>query len=128
MPNAEQAVSSATTAKKKGGTASSKATKTKVRRKVNGQTKALVATRLKEPDQSLGNVDLEQRPAFKRLTINLVAELHNELTLRAARRGVSLTDLIRRAVALDKFVDENLAGGGRLLIERDGEVREVVLV
>jgi len=65
---------------------------------------------------------------FKRLTINLAPEVHAELTARADRRGITITELIRRAVALDLFIEENSQGNGRILVERDDKLREVVLI
>lgn len=88
-------------------------------------SRQMTATKSKE---DIDNQPGAKKSAYKRLTINLTPELHAELTERAERRGLSITDLIRRAVALDKFVDDNLQQGGRVLVERAEEVREVVLI
>lgn len=42
---------------------------------------------------------------YKRLTINLSPEAHEELTRLAGAAGVSITDYIRKSVALKRFVD-----------------------
>jgi len=65
---------------------------------------------------------------YKRLTINMSPAVHAELVERSERRGISVTELVRRAVALDLFVQENIEGGSRILVEREGERREIVLI
>jgi hypothetical protein len=66
--------------------------------------------------------------AYKKLTINLAPEVHEDLQRMADERGVTITELIRRAIALDKFVYEH-RDADLLLRERDGrELRQIVLI
>lgn len=63
-----------------------------------------------------------------RLVIDLAPGYHAELSRLAEERGLSVTDLLRGALALDRYVWENR--GGELLTrdQASGDVRQVVLV
>ena len=63
---------------------------------------------------------------YKKLTINLAPELHEELQRMAEERGITITELIRRAVALDKFVWEHR--DAELLLKDGDEIRQIVLI
>jgi hypothetical protein len=65
-------------------------------------------------------------PEYKKLTINVAPELHEELQRMADERGITITELIRRAVALDKFIYENR--DAELLLKEGDKVRQIVLV
>lgn len=64
----------------------------------------------------------------KRLTINLPQELWEDLAARAEQRGISVTELIRRAVALDAYLNDQASGTDRILVERGDTLRELVFV
>ena len=64
-------------------------------------------------------------PRYKKLTINVTPEVHEELQQLADARGITITELIKRAVALDKFVWEHRKG--ELLIKEGDRVKEIVL-
>jgi hypothetical protein len=80
-----------------------------------------------EPD----NADRE-RPQDKgstRLSINLSAETAEALRELAARKGVSITEGIRRAIAAWQFLEVEASKGNRIaVIEQDGSIRTVVLL
>jgi len=61
----------------------------------------------------------------KKLTVSLSEELYSELTKRAERRGITLTDLVRGALRLDFYVDDHDAS---LMVREGEEVKEVLLV
>ena len=63
---------------------------------------------------------------YKKLTINLAPELHEDLQRMAEARGITITELIRRAVALDKFVWEHR--DAELLLKDGDEIRQIVLI
>lgn len=48
-----------------------------------------------------------QRTGYKRLTINLAPEIHEELQALADDDGITLTELLKRAVALHKFYSQH---------------------
>ena len=62
---------------------------------------------------------------YVKLTIKMPNEVHDELEGLARQRGTNVTGLIKRAVALDKYVWEHRDAE---LLVRDGDhVRQVVL-
>lgn len=61
---------------------------------------------------------------MKRVSIAMPDWMFADLAARAHARGVSVTELIRRAVSLDRLLDEE--GNTRLLIERDSKHLEIV--
>lgn len=64
--------------------------------------------------------------AYKKLTINVAPDVHEELRRLAEAQGITITDLIKRAVALHKFVWEHR--DGELLIKQGGTVKQVLVV
>jgi ribbon-helix-helix CopG family protein len=61
----------------------------------------------------------------RRLSVNVALDVGEAIDELAKRRGTTITDVIRRAVSTYKFVDDEVAAGGRILVERNGTVREV---
>jgi len=63
-----------------------------------------------------------------KLTVNLPEREMATLRKIAAKRDISLTDAVRRAIAMEQYVDEVQAEGGKLIVEqRDHTMRELVL-
>jgi len=46
----------------------------------------------------------------------------------ARRKGKSLSDTLRDAIALEKWFEDTRSEGGHVLIERDGRLRELVKI
>ena len=66
--------------------------------------------------------------ADKRLNVNFSESAYRALEEIASRKGTSMAEVLRDAIALEKWVMDAHAEGSRLLIERpDGTVREVVI-
>jgi hypothetical protein len=68
-----------------------------------------------------------------RLSINLSVDVATALKDLAAEKSITITEGIRRAIAVWKFVEDEVARGNRLaVIERDKSgqerVREVILL
>ncbi|MGH9247662.1 MAG: CopG family transcriptional regulator [Acidimicrobiales bacterium] len=63
---------------------------------------------------------------YKKLTINLAPAVHGELHRLADERGVTISELIRRAIALDLFLHEHR--DSELLLKRGDDIRQIVLV
>lgn len=61
-----------------------------------------------------------------RVNVNFSEEAYDELTELAQRKGKTLSDLLRDAIALERWFDETKREGSRVLVERDGKVREIV--
>jgi hypothetical protein len=61
------------------------------------------------------------------VTFNLPAEEYQALEALAAQRSVPVTQVIRQAIATERFLADQLDQGARILVETsDGKVREVV--
>lgn len=64
-----------------------------------------------------------------RLSVNLSPGTAALLRAVLDRKGLSITEGIRRAIAVWKFVEDEVERGNQLaVIEKDGEVRRVVLL
>ena len=88
-----------------------------------------VARGSKEPGTSQGSsVDVDHERSV-RLSINLSVESAETLRSLIRRKGLTITEGIRRAIAVWKFVeDENSNGNQLAVIEQDGSIRKVVLL
>ncbi|MFI5710215.1 ribbon-helix-helix protein, CopG family [Kribbella sp. NPDC051620] len=74
-----------------------------------------------------------EAPAIVRLSVNLAADVADVLRSLAGRRGLSLTETIRRAIAVLKFVEDEVEQGNKLAVVETGadgrqRVREIMLV
>jgi metal-responsive CopG/Arc/MetJ family transcriptional regulator len=64
----------------------------------------------------------------KRVNVNFSDEVFGELDRIAKERGKSLSDVLRDAVTLEKYVHDTRQGGGKLLIwTPDGQTRELLV-
>jgi hypothetical protein len=64
-----------------------------------------------------------------RLSVNLSEDTAAAFRAVVGRRGLTITDGIRRAIRVWKFVEDEIAAGNVLaVIEADGSVRKVVLL
>ena len=61
----------------------------------------------------------------RRLSVNVALDVGEAIDELAERHGTTITDVIRRAVSTYKFVNDEVASGGKILVERNGTVREV---
>lgn len=61
-----------------------------------------------------------------RVNVNFSESAYQTLEELADRKGKSMSDILRDAIALEKWFDETYREGGRLLVERDGETREII--
>lgn len=65
---------------------------------------------------------------FTRLSININSETE-EVLKRHKDRGFSITETVRRAVALLDMIDKEHSSGGRLqLVDAKGDVRELMFL
>ncbi len=80
----------------------------------------------KDQHHTMSDSPDEAAPKYKRLTINVAPELHAQLQDMAAERGITVTELLRRAVAIEKFLYEHR--DEKLLLKDGNETREIVLV
>ncbi len=62
----------------------------------------------------------------KRVNVNFSQGAYDDLETIADQRGKSKAEVLRDAIALERLFHDTKREGGRLLIERDGEIREII--
>lgn len=62
----------------------------------------------------------------RRMTITFSQEAYALLEKLARRKGKSMSDVVRDAVAMEQWLEDSRQNGERFLIERDGQQREIV--
>jgi hypothetical protein len=71
----------------------------------------------------------ESQDRTVRLSVNLSAESAENFRTLIKRKGLTITEGIRRAIAVWKFVEDETQRGNQIaVIERDESVRKVVLL
>lgn len=63
-----------------------------------------------------------------RLSVNLSPEVANQVKAYAGRKGVSITEAVRRAIAILAFVDDAQSRGASLNVEEGGTLKEVLFL
>jgi len=62
-----------------------------------------------------------------KVTFNVCVEAVSAIRSIAKRRGTTMTEVIRQAIGNEKYIDDMLDEGGRILVEdKRGHVREVL--
>jgi len=64
-------------------------------------------------------------PTHTRLTVNINPETKKALEEIAKNRHVTVTEVIRRAVALYAFIEKEIADGNRIQIDDGQKIREL---
>ena len=62
---------------------------------------------------------------YERLSCNVALDVADAIDTLARRHGTTITEVIRRAISTHKWIDDQTAAGGKILVERDGKIREV---
>jgi hypothetical protein len=65
--------------------------------------------------------------ATDRITVALIEQARLDLAELRKRTGLSITDIVNRAISLYEFIDAQIKSGNDLLV-RDGETKETQLV
>lgn len=63
----------------------------------------------------------------RRVNAVLPEKSYRDLEFLAHEQGKSKTEVLRDAVSLERWFQEARNEGGKILVERDGEIREIVL-
>jgi hypothetical protein len=62
----------------------------------------------------------------RRLSVNVAPDVGDAIDQLAKRHGTTITDVIRRAVSIYKYLDDQTtAHDAKILIEESGTIREV---
>jgi hypothetical protein len=77
-------------------------------------------------DESTGTTRRET--GGRRFHVNFSGEAFETLADLASRKGKTMSEVLRDAIALEKWFDQTQREGGRILVERDGRMHEVVKV
>jgi hypothetical protein len=72
--------------------------------------------------------DIDTAVTWKRLSVNVASDVADAITTMQNKHGWTISDVIRRAVTAYKFIDDETENGSKLLVERDGTMREVRFV
>ena len=62
----------------------------------------------------------------KRIAVNFSGELYDTLMEVSRLRGKNVSDTIRAAITLQKFIEDARRDGYHVLLERNGTVKELV--
>lgn len=62
-----------------------------------------------------------------RVTVNLPKQAVEALEQLAKKRKTTATEILRHAISLEKQLDDELDQGARVLIEKDGDFRELII-
>ena len=84
--------------------------------------------RTADPSASNGAPSDQRSDQHVRLSVNLRPDAAGELKDYADRKGVSVTEAVRRAIAVLSFVDAAQDRGASLNIEEKGSLKEVLFL
>ena len=68
-----------------------------------------------------------QAPVTRRVNVNFSENVYQMLEALAEKKGKTMSEILRDAIALEKWVQDETDAGGRLLVDRGGQVRELVV-
>jgi hypothetical protein len=76
-----------------------------------------------------GQSRAQDKGSIVRLSINLSSETANGFKELIGRKGLTITEGIRRAIVALQFLEDEAAKGNQIaVIEQDGSVRKVVIL
>ncbi len=61
-----------------------------------------------------------------RVNVNFSESAYRTLEDLADRKGKSMSEVLRDAIALEKWFQDTNEGGGKVVVEQDGRAREVI--
>lgn len=80
-----------------------------------------------DPREKKGQGEERAMSKVFKTSINLSEDAIEDLKQIAEKRKTSVADVIRQAIATEKFVHETTSTGGKILVEnKDRKVREVL--
>jgi Arc/MetJ-type ribon-helix-helix transcriptional regulator len=63
----------------------------------------------------------ESAPAVRRVNVNFSEPVYRMLEQLAKRRGTSMAEVLRDAIALEAWVEKERERGSRIMAQRDGD-------
>ena len=64
----------------------------------------------------------------QKVTVTLNGEMLETVTELAEKLGISVGDVLRRGIAIETFIEAEIADGGELLIRKNGELERLTLL
>jgi metal-responsive CopG/Arc/MetJ family transcriptional regulator len=64
----------------------------------------------------------------KRVSVNFSQNAYNVLEDLARREGVTVSEALRKAIALNKWFVETQDSGGKILVEENGKLQRIVRI
>lgn len=71
---------------------------------------------------------LRQAAGYTRLSINLNPEAAEALKMYTDKRHITYTEAVRRAIAILKFIDDEMSAGREIQVSDGETVQKVILV
>jgi metal-responsive CopG/Arc/MetJ family transcriptional regulator len=68
----------------------------------------------------------EARTGSRRVNVSFSEHVYEMLEELAEKKGKSMTDILRDAVALEAWLQKEWESGSRIIVEREGSQRELV--
>jgi len=70
--------------------------------------------------------DEDPKKVYK-LTVNLSEDVYNALQGLATQQSTTITDALRKAIGTEKFLKEQVANGGKVLVQdADKNIQQVI--
>lgn len=63
-----------------------------------------------------------------RLNADLAPDVAKALEDLASTQGISLSEAVRRAISTESFLQRQRSAGGKVLLEEDGKLKELVFL
>ena len=76
--------------------------------------------------QSVPDRTMRQPQKEHRLNVRISGSAYDELQKLAEEQGTTMSNVMRSAIALERWYRRNLKEGGRVLVERNGTTRELI--
>jgi predicted transcriptional regulator len=70
--------------------------------------------------------EVAEKGRTHRVNVNFSEEAYEELAQIAKQRKKRVSDVVREAIAFEKWYQDTVDNGGHVLVERDGRVQEIV--
>jgi hypothetical protein len=67
--------------------------------------------------------------ATRKVSMNLPEEMLSELASVAKAQGTTMTDVVRQAVSVQRYLAQQVRAGGRILVQqKDKSLKEIILL
>ena len=64
----------------------------------------------------------------RRLTVNLSNKAYEDLETMAQQRGISMTEVLRKAIGMERFLSDAQSKNQKILLEdADGKIQRIVV-